>query len=72
MPRDKRARARARARSKVEGALKEAFDHDKLDAYCVAIEFRSTASTIAESPPQGRAYIVEQLNRAVLSMCANA
>ena len=51
--------------------MKEVFDHDKLDVYRVAIEFIGTASTIAEALPQGRAYIVEQLNRAALSISLN-
>ena len=47
------------------------FEHERLDAYIVAIEFLATADAIAASLPKGRAYLADQLRRAASSICLN-
>jgi four helix bundle protein len=46
-------------------------DHEKLDAYQVAIEFVILADLIIEQLPRGRAYLSDQLRRAALSIPLN-
>ena len=47
------------------------FDHERLDAYQVAIKFVALADTIVESLPRGRAYLSDQLQRAAISIALN-
>jgi four helix bundle protein len=47
------------------------FPHLKLDAYQAAADFVVLADTIAQELPRGRAYLVDQLRRASLSIPAN-
>ena len=46
-------------------------DHEKLTVYQVAIEFVILADDIIEHLPRGRAYLRDQLQRAVLSIPLN-
>ena len=48
-----------------------AFDHEKLDAYQVALEFVGRADQIVEQFPRGRGYLADQLQRAALSIVLN-
>lgn len=48
-----------------------AFDHEKLDVYQLSIDFIVKANTIVESLPRGRGYLVDQLQRAALSIALN-
>jgi four helix bundle protein len=47
------------------------FDHDKLDAYHLAIDFFGIADQIIEALPKGRSKLADQLTRAALSISAN-
>jgi len=47
------------------------FDHEKLDAYRVAIDFVALADGIVEQLPRGRAYLADQLQRAATSIPLN-
>jgi len=47
------------------------FDHEKLDAYRVAVDFVGVAAQIIEGLPRGSAYVKDQLGRAALSITAN-
>ena len=47
------------------------FDHEKLDVYRVAIEFVMLVDEIVEHFPRGRAYLVDQLQRAAASIPLN-
>ena len=47
------------------------FDHEKLDAYQVAIEFVTLADSIVERLPRGRGYLADQLQRAATSVPLN-
>ena len=47
------------------------FDHEKLDVYKVAIEFVILIDEIVEHFPRGRAYLVDQLQRAGTSILLN-
>lgn len=49
----------------------DVFDHEKLDAYHVAIEFVVVADELAENLPRGRAYLADQLRRACTSVALN-
>lgn len=46
-------------------------DHEKLDAYQVAVEFVIVADDIIEHLPRGRGYLSDQLQRAALSIPLN-
>ena len=46
-------------------------DHEKLDAYHIAIEFVILADTVIEHLPRGRGYLSDQLQRAALSIPLN-
>jgi four helix bundle protein len=46
-------------------------DHEKLDAYHIAIEFVILADAVIEHLPRGRAYLSDQLQRAALSIPLN-
>ena len=47
----------------------DAFDHEQLDVYGLAIDFVAKANNTAEGLPRGRTYLVDQLNRASSSYC---
>jgi four helix bundle protein len=47
------------------------FDHEKLHAYQVAIEFVILVDEVVECFPRGRAYLVDQLQRAATSIPLN-
>ena len=47
------------------------FDHERLDVYQVAIEFVILSEQILEELPRGRAYLVDQLQRAASSIVLN-
>ena len=47
------------------------FAHERLDVYRVAIEFLGVSDEIASELPRGRAYLVDQLRRASLSVTLN-
>ena len=47
------------------------FDHERLDVYQVAIELVILIDTIVEHLPRGRAYIVDQFQRAGSSVPLN-
>ena len=47
------------------------FDHDKLDAYRLAIDLTAVAEDIVTALPSGRAYLADQLRRASTSVAFN-
>jgi four helix bundle protein len=47
------------------------FDHEKLDVYKIAFEFVMAAESIINQLPKGRAYLVDQLQRAGSSVLLN-
>jgi four helix bundle protein len=47
------------------------FDHERLDVYQAAIEFVILSNAILEELPRGRAYLVDQLQRAGSSIVLN-
>ena len=47
------------------------FGHERLDVYRSATEFIAVAEEIAGAIPKGRAYLVDQLRRAALSIALN-
>jgi four helix bundle protein len=47
------------------------FDHEKLDVYKAAIEFIRITETIIKQFPKGRAYLIDQLQRASSSITLN-
>jgi four helix bundle protein len=47
------------------------FDHEKLDAYKVAVEFVILSNEITEHLPRGKAYLADQLQRASSSITLN-
>src|SRR5262252_4453113 len=47
------------------------FPHERLDVYRVAIDFLALSENIAIQLPRGRAYFVDQLRRASLSVSLN-
>jgi four helix bundle protein len=47
------------------------FDHERLDAYQVALDVVVLADGIGDGLPRGRAYLVDQLHRAATSICLN-
>jgi four helix bundle protein len=47
------------------------FPHSRLDAYQAAADFVVLADELAQGLPRGRAYLVDQLRRASLSIQAN-
>jgi four helix bundle protein len=53
---------------KVKGAI---LDHEKLDAYHIAIEFVILTDMVIEHLPRGRGYLSDQLQRAALSIPLN-
>lgn len=46
-------------------------DHEKLDAYHIAIEFVMLSDEVIEHFPRGRGYLSDQLHRAALSIPLN-
>ena len=46
-------------------------DHEKLDAYHIAIEFVVLSDSVVEHLPRGRGYLSDQLQRAALSIPLN-
>jgi len=46
-------------------------DHEKLDAYHIAIEFVILSDAVIEHLPRGRGYLSDQLQRAALSISLN-
>ena len=47
------------------------FDHEKLDVYKTAIEFVVIVESIVRQLPKGRAYLIDQLQRAGSSVLLN-
>ncbi|MFT4058793.1 MAG: four helix bundle protein [Legionella sp.] len=47
------------------------FDHEKLDVYQKAIEFVALIESIVKQFPKGRAYLIDQLQRAGSSVVLN-
>lgn len=47
------------------------FDHEKMDVYKAAVKFQLEVAKLVEKLPKGRGYLVDQLNRAALSICLN-
>jgi four helix bundle protein len=47
------------------------FDHEKLDVYKATIEFIRITETIIKQFPKGRAYLIDQLQRASSSIALN-
>ncbi len=47
------------------------FDHERLDAYAVAIDFVVLANSLAERLPRGRSHLADQLHRAATSIPLN-
>ncbi len=47
------------------------FDHERLDAYQVAIDFVALADDVVENLPRGRGHLADQLQRASLSVALN-
>ena len=47
------------------------FDHERLDAYQVAIDLVGLADDVVEHLPRGRRYLADQLQRASLSVPLN-
>src|ERR1041385_6795473 len=47
------------------------FQHERLDVYKAAIDFLALSEEIATRFPKGRAYLVDQLRRAALSVSLN-
>ncbi len=47
------------------------FDHERLDVYQAAIQFIILSDEILEELPRGRAYLVDQLQRAASSIALN-
>jgi four helix bundle protein len=46
-------------------------DHEKLDAYHIAVEFVVLSDAVIENLPRGRGYLSDQLQRAALSIPLN-
>src|SRR5690349_9459074 len=71
-----RSRSRSPSRSRYPqpapgGDQTMRFPHHRLDAYHAAARFLVLADRIASALPRGRAYLVDQLRRASLSIQAN-
>jgi four helix bundle protein len=49
----------------------DSFDHEKLDVYRAAIDYVGLADTLVEAFPRGRAYLVDQIQRAAASIALN-
>jgi four helix bundle protein len=47
------------------------FDHERLEVYQLALELIPLAETLVSQLPPGRAYLVDQLRRAALSVVLN-
>jgi four helix bundle protein len=47
------------------------FDHEKLDAYQVGLDFVVLADGLIRTIPRGRMHLAEQLHRAATSICLN-
>ena len=47
------------------------FDHEKLDVYRVSIDMVMLVEKVVENFPKGRAYLVDQIRRAVSSITFN-
>lgn len=47
------------------------FDFEKLDVFNAAVDFVAVANALAERLPRGRAYLVDQLQRAATSIVLN-
>jgi four helix bundle protein len=45
------------------------FDHERLDAYQVGLEFVVLADALVATPPRGKTHLAEQLHRAATSIC---
>jgi four helix bundle protein len=50
---------------------KNVLDHEKLDAYHIAVEFVVLSDVIIKNLPRGRGYLSDQLQRAALSVPLN-
>ena len=51
--------------------MAEAFDHERLNVYQVALEFVAIADSIIQGLPSGRGYVADQLQRASTSIVLN-
>ena len=51
--------------------MEKYFDHEKLDVYQAAIEFVVLVDEMIPTLPKGRAYLVDQLQRAASSIALN-
>jgi len=51
--------------------MNDRFDHEKLDAYAVAVDFVGIATTLVSDLPRGRAFLADQLYRASSSIVLN-
>lgn len=47
------------------------FDHERLDAYQVGLDFVVLVDQLVTSLPRGRAHLADQLHRAATSICLN-
>lgn len=47
------------------------FDHENLDVYQAAIDYVALADSLVEGFPRGRAYLVDQIQRAATSIVLN-
>ncbi len=47
------------------------FDHEKMDAYNLTIDFVALADEVVNDLPRGRAYLADQLRRACTSIALN-
>lgn len=47
------------------------FDHERLDVYQLAVDFVSKADELVKELPRGRGYLIDQLQRASLSVVLN-
>lgn len=47
------------------------FDHEKLDVYKITLEFVIASESLIKQFPKGRAYLIDQLQRASSSVLLN-
>jgi four helix bundle protein len=47
------------------------FDHERLDAYQVGLDFIVVADGLTRTLPRGRGHLADQLHRAATSICLN-
>jgi four helix bundle protein len=49
----------------------EQLDHERLDAYRLAVRFAGSAARLTRKFPRGYSYLADQLQRAAASVCLN-